>query len=723
MEQHNSKILSVAVVTVLMTAAGAAGAQEQDVKAVAAETPPPDTSSWACSKCPFPKGYTSEARIGAGYLDDSSAKFGDYTGLDEDGAYVVADAEGGVALESGYRLDYSLQDLGLDSRAATIEGGKQGAYEFGLSYDRVPHRISDTGETIYRGVESDDLTLPDGWVTAGSTAGMTALGASLKPVEVGYDRDRYGLFGRFFVGDAWSLGLDYRRDERSGTRSKFGSFGSVSVETLRPVDDATDRLDANVRYQGANWFAQLGYYGSLYDTKAAVYRFENPYTAFVAGADVGQAALEPDNSYHEVAVSFGWYGLPWNGAATLSAAMGQGKQDTGFAPYTINPSLAVDALPFSNLDGDVTVTRADLTVSLRPVDRLRVRGALAYDERDNDSRQGAFTSIIHTDLFSIAEDRVNPVYGYERTRAYGTADFDVYDDLTVGVGGEWRKTDRTGTTQEAKSEEVLDGYGRAQFRPSGWLGFVVKGGVEERDPDNYDADVGTANGQNPLMRKYHMAYRYRAYGELLADVAVGELPLSLGLSAYYGDDSYLQSTMGLVSGLDRRVGADLSWTVSEKISAYVSATREKIDSKTKNSSTFSFPDWRGDYQDDYETYGAGVTAQFTDKLRLGVDYTFADGKQHQTIVGAGAGNFPAVTSKLSSFKTDLTYAVNPRADVALTWWYESLETSDWAFQSEPAVLPTLLGLGVDPYDYNVNYVTLSLRYRFGGAEPAEEAQE
>jgi MtrB/PioB family decaheme-associated outer membrane protein len=728
MEQRSSQILSAAVVTVLLTAAGATSAQEAaQTAAPAATTPPPatatpapDTSAWACSKCPFPKGYTSTAEIGGGYLDDASAKFGDYTGLDDDGAYVVAGAEGGVALESGYRLDYSLEDLGLDSRAATLEGGKQGAYEFGLSYDRVPHRISDTGETIYRGVESSDLSLPAGWVTAGSTAGMTALGASLRQVDVGYDRDRYGLFGRFFVGDAWSFGVDYRRDERSGTRNKPASFGSVAVETLRPVDDTTDRLRADVRYQGARWFAQFGYYGSVYEGTAA-YRYANPFTSFVAGGETGQTALEPDNSYHELGLSFGWYGLPWNGAVTLSAAMGQGTQDSGFVPYTINPSLGVDALPFNNLDGDLSVTRADVTYAARPTDRLRLRAAVAYDERDNDSRQGAFTSIVHTDLFPVGDDRVNAIYGFERTRASGSADFDVYDDLTVGLGGEWRSTDRTGTQQEVMSEEVLDGYGRVQYRPSGWLGFVAKGGVEERDPDRYDEALGaTAYGQNPLMRKYQMAYRYRSYGELLADVAVGSLPLTLGLSAYYGDDSYLQSTMGLVAGLDRRFGVDLNWAVNEKISAYVSATREKIDSKTKNSSAFAWPDWRGDYQDDFETYGAGGSAQLSDKVRLNLDYTFTDGQQHETIVGVAAGDFPTVVSRMSSFKADVSYAVNPRADVALTWWYESLESSDWAFQSDPAVLPTLLGLGVDPYDYDVNYVTLSVRYRFGGAEAKAE---
>jgi MtrB/PioB family decaheme-associated outer membrane protein len=722
MEQRTSRFLSIAIAATLMSAAAMAPAQE--AAAPAATPAAPDTSAWACSKCPFPKGYGTEAQIGGGYLDDPSAKFGDYTGLDEDGAYVVAGAEGGVVLDSGYRLDYSLQDLGLDSRSAEITGGKQGAYEFGVTYDRVPHRISDTGETVYRGVESNDLTLPAGWVRAGTTAGMTALGTSLRPVDVGYDRDRYGLFGRFFMGDAWTFGVDYKRDERSGTRSRFASFGSVSSETLRPVDDATDRLNATVRYQAGRWFAQVGYYGSIYDSDADAFRFANPFTSFVAGADAGQMALEPDNSYNEFAISTGWFGLPWNTAVTLTAAMGQGTQDAGFVDYTINPTLAVDPLPAGHLDGDVSVTRADLSVSTRPIDRLRLRGTVAYDERDNDSRQATFTSIVHTDQFLIGEDRVNPVYGYERTRAYGTADFDVYDDLTVGVGGEWRQTDRTGTRQEVMSEELLDGYGRAQYRPSGYLGFVVKGGVEERDPDNYDADLGLAEfGQNPLMRKYHQAYRYRSYGELLANVAVADLPVSLGMSVFYGDDSYLQSDLGLISGLDRRYGVDVNWTVSEKISTYLSLGREKIDSKMRNSSVFGQPDWRGDVQDDYETYGAGVTARFTDKLRLGLDYTYADGKQRQSIVGVGAGNFPPVESELSSFKADLTYTVNPRADIVATWWYETLDTQDWQFQSEPAVLPTLLGLGVDPYNYDVNYVTLSLRYRFGTAAPKVEAAE
>jgi MtrB/PioB family decaheme-associated outer membrane protein len=713
MEQRSQK-LSLAVAAVLLVAGSGVGADE---------SPVPDTSAWACSKCTFDKGYRSDAEIGAGYLDESSAKFGDYTGLDEDGAYVVANATGGVRLESGYRLDYELLDLGLDSREAAISGGKQGSYEFGLSYDRIPHRIADTGETIFVGSGSRDLTLPPGWVRAGSTAGMTALDSSLRSTDVGYDRDRYGAQGRFFLGDAWTISLDYKRDERSGNRPRLGSFGSVSSEMLRPVDDSTDRITADVRYQGRQWVARVGYFASIYDTKTTDFQFDNPFNAFVAGGDRGQMALEPDNFYSEISASVGWYGLPWNSAVTLSGAVGQGTQDSDLAPYTLNPNLAVDALPWQDLDGEVGVTRADLTVTSRPLERLRLRGMAAYDERDNDSRQAAFTSIVHTDLFPVVEDRVNPVYGHERTRVGGSADYDVYDDLTVGVGGEWRNNDRTGTAVEVAGEEILDGWGRVQYRPSGYLGIVLKGGAEEREPDRYDVDVATDLGQNPLMRKFNQAYRYRSYGEMLTNVAVGPLPLTLSLSVFYGDDSYQQSTLGLISGLDRRFGADLNWTVNDRISAYASAGLEKIDSRSQGSSTFAAPDWTGIVKDDYETYGAGMNAKLSDRFALTLDYTYGSGRSNTEVQGAGAGQFPTVTSELSSFKAAVTYGLNERADLRLGWWYETLDTSDWAYVSQPAALPTVLGLGIDPYNYDVNYVTLTLAYRFGGPKSAEAAAE
>jgi len=103
----------------------------------------------------------------------------------------------------------------------------------------------------------------------------------------------------------------------------------------------------------------------------------------------------------------------------------------------------------------------------------------------------------------------------------------------------------------------------------------------------------------------------------------------------------------------------------------------------------------------------------TDKLRLNLDYTYATGDTHTQITGAAAGTFPVIQSELSSFKTDLEYGLNERTEIVLTWWYETFESDDWAYAAQPDAMPSVLGLGVDPYNYDVNYVTASVRYRFG----------
>jgi MtrB/PioB family decaheme-associated outer membrane protein len=696
-----STILSLAVAATLF-AAGTARAQE---------TAPADTREWTCSKCPFDKGFRSTAELGVAYLDESAARFGDSTGLDEEGEYLLAAASGTSSDESGYQVSYDVVDLGLDAREIRVEGGRQGSYDFEFFYDGVPRRIADTGETIYSGLGSNSLELPPGWVRAGSTAGMSALDDSLRGVDIGYDRDRYGVAGRAFWGENLQFTLDYRRDERDGTRPIFGSFGSVSTQLLRPVDDATDRFTVAARYQGEKWFAEAGYYLSLYDTQAAQLRWGHAFNSFVPDATTGRMALEPDNQYQEIAVRGGLHGLPWNTTVAVSLASGQGSQDVSYLPYTITPGIATDPLPTTNLDGDLSVMRADLSVSMRPLDRLRLRGTVAWDERDNESRTSTFTSIVHTDLFPIGEDRVNPAYGFERLRMFGTADYDVYDDLSVGVGGELRTLDRTGTRQEVRSEDLTDGWVRAQYRPSGYLGIVLKGGIEERDPDRYDVALGESLGQNSLMRKYNMAYRYRSYAEAMANVALGSLPLSLGFSGFYADDEYNQSEIGLRKGLDRRVGVDLSWTVNDKVTAYATAGREKISADTSGSSVFAAPDWNGRVRDDFTSGSVGLRMQLAEGVTLDLDYTEADGETDTEVAGDA---FPTVESSLRTLRADFGFQLGEHTEFVFGWWYEHFDSEDWALQGiGPGTVPTVLALGIDPYNYSVNYITASLRYRFG----------
>ena len=161
------------------------------VQAQAAE---PDWDNWQCKFCPFPgSGTTGSASVGVKNVDDDSARFGDYTGLDEEGAYADLDADVEYRSESGYTVQGRGKDLGTDARELEVEAGHQGTWTVGLSYDKIPRYLDDTAETVFAGPGSSLLTLPNSWVRAGNTAGMSQLGATLRPLDVEYDVETYGL--------------------------------------------------------------------------------------------------------------------------------------------------------------------------------------------------------------------------------------------------------------------------------------------------------------------------------------------------------------------------------------------------------------------------------------------------------------------------------------------------------------------------------------------------
>ena len=68
---------------------------------------------------------------GATSVSDDAARFGNYTGYDEKGIYANVDGEGRYN-KDGYRLDWTIEDLGLDSRVFEITSGKQGVFDFRL---------------------------------------------------------------------------------------------------------------------------------------------------------------------------------------------------------------------------------------------------------------------------------------------------------------------------------------------------------------------------------------------------------------------------------------------------------------------------------------------------------------------------------------------------------------------------------------------------------------
>lgn len=426
-------------------------------------------------------------------------------------------------------------------------------------------------------------------------------------------------------------------------------------------------------------------------------------------------AMAPDNDFQQVSLSGAYRWTQWNTVVAFTAASGNGEQNEPLLPYTNNPAVNAGALPRSSLGGDVDTANYALTVTSRPIPKGRIKLAWRFDERDNNTPQSSWNRVI-TDLFVSGDSEQNLPYSFERSTVTLSGELVVWKDIRISGGGERKEVKRD--FQEVAEQTIDSGWGQARWRPLDWLDLRIKGGAEERDIDRYNETVAVSLGQNPLLRKYNLAYRYRSYGELIASITPLESPLSLSTTVLFADDRYNKSLLGMTDSEELRVTADVSWAVSENASLYLVAGYENIDALQLGSEQIDVWDWSAKHDDTFNHIGAGFHWRQADgKYDLRFDYNRSDGETTVDIlsVSGGQSRLPDLTSTLDSARLDASYRWTERLHATLDLRYEKFKVEDYALVA-PDAIPTVLTLGAQPYDYSVWALGIGFRYSFGGGE-------
>jgi MtrB/PioB family decaheme-associated outer membrane protein len=675
-----------------------------------------DTSEWKCELCPFESGYDANYEVGALYVSDDAYRYGNATGLGEEGVNAALDGEGRYA-NDGYQANWRAQDLALDTREFEVEAGRQGSYGVYLGYDELPYRQFDTTATVFRADGIEALNLPPGWVAAGTTGGMTELGASLQPVEIGTDRSTISAGGHLLAG-GFRMFADYRRQEQDGIRIDSGSRFSQASILPRFIDYQTDTIDLGVRYASGPLALSLAWYGSFFENNAASLTWENPFSGGGAGGpDPLRMAVEPSNDFQQLSLSGSYRFNTFDTLLAFMAATGQGEQNEPLLPYTVNPDLTPGALPRATANGKVDTKNYSLTLTTRPFRNTRLNAFYRFDERDNGTPRDTWTRVI-TDTFVSTDPGMNTPYSFQRTRAGVSGEIEVIDGLRLSAGFDRRELDRD--FQEVAEQTEDASWGKMRFRIASWLDLSVKGGASRREIERYDESVAAAFGQNPLMRKYNLAYRYRDFAEIMFALSPAELPLSATLTAVVSDDSYSQSRLGLTESQSAGFSLDVGWAVTESTSVYFLVGNEDIDAAQLGSGSFADPDWSAKHEDAFVHYGGGIVVRgIGENIDLSLDYASTDGETDIRVerTGLAASDFPTIDTDLESLQAKLTFRSSDRLDIDLSLRYEAFETNDWALAGvDPDTIPTVLGLGADPYDYDVWVVGLGFRYLIGPRE-------
>lgn len=669
---------------------------------------PVDTSKWRCKFCEFEEGRSGTLDVGLGYVSHDSFKFGEYTGLNKKGAYFVGDGAVRSRDKEANYWNLDVSNIGLDSRELRAETGKQGKYKLFLDYDELPHFISDSASTPLLGTGGNSLTLPPGWVRAGTTSGMTALNANLHDVDLETKRKRVSVGASLISDSNWQYNVKVRHETKEGTMRIGGPFYFGSTQLVMPVDYVTDQVDVSASYATEKWQARFSYYGSMFRNGNDALTWQNPFTALATGADTGQLAAPPDNQFHQLSVTAAYqFTEHTRGAADI--AIGRMTQNESFLASTLNTSLSVAALPRSSLNGRVDTTNADFRLFSDVSDRLRLNATYTYNDRDNKTPQASY-GWVTTDTF-VNTSRTNLPYSFTQNALKLSADYRLMPRIKTSVGLDYDTHERT--FQEVDKTQETSLWGKAVARAHENLDLTFKLAHAYRSVSSYHVVPQIDPAENPLLRKYNMADRQRDTGGLRTDITVSDA-VNVGFGVDYSSDQYPNSTIGLTGDNDVNVSADLSFILSKSTSLQFYLDREQLTSKQSGSQAFSTADWSAQNQDTIDTAGVGVKhTAIKNKLDLGADYSLSHTRGEITVTSGASSSFPDLITRLDTIKLYARYQIEKNVSLHGAFQYEHYRTDDWALQGVTAdTISNVLALGEVPPSYHIGVVTLFLRYKF-----------
>ena len=322
--------------------------------------------------------------------------------------------------ESGAFVHTDGGSAGRDDQFYRFEAGVFGWLRVHGQFDEVPHRLMNDAKSIFEGVGTQELRLPTPLVPAANTeAEIDAVLADLpfQTLSVDRERGRVGIEGKPLR--ILRLFAEYRHEDRKGERP-FGSslgfafffpgVGSV-IETVEPIEYQTQDFTIGAQVLHRRVQLNLTYHASFFDNDNEFLLWENPFMA--GGSEVGQAALAPDNKWHNLKADLGLT-LPLSGRLTSSVSWGVAKQDEELLPPTVNP-LAIDWLDETALgqlqaQAEFTTFLSHSRLQFRPFRQIQLKGDIRYFRRRNETDYTAYNPTL--DFYGyIPEDAFRGVVG------------------------------------------------------------------------------------------------------------------------------------------------------------------------------------------------------------------------------------------------------------------------------------------------------------------------
>ena len=351
---------------------------------------------------------TNYIELGGAYTSESSFKFGEYSGLVNEGASLLInfDVRGGNAYENnGGVTRWSIygNDLGLTYRSIGATFSEQGRWSVGVNYDELRHYISDTYQTPYQGTMGGNIwTLPPGFGTvpgtptavtgAGTNALTSAQQAAFHNVDVYTTRENTSFTAGLNLSRQLDLKVDYNHLNQFGAKlmgfpqmNNAGATGQAVAILPNPTDYNTDTITVALNWVGEKAFVTGSYFGSFFQDNYDSVKF----TTFAGAPGSNQTqtmSTAPSNTFQQLNLAGGY---TFSSKTNLTANLSYGR-NTQNADFVFDPFAMVTPSPQSSLNGLVVNTHADLKLANQTVKNLTVSALIRYDDRDNETSSNIY---------------------------------------------------------------------------------------------------------------------------------------------------------------------------------------------------------------------------------------------------------------------------------------------------------------------------------------------
>jgi MtrB/PioB family decaheme-associated outer membrane protein len=344
---------------------------------------PAQAQDEAAAKAPL-----GSAEVGGISVSRSSAKFGEYNGLNKSGNYLdlrflLRGGEAYTDPNATRRWQIYGDDLGTTSRSAGADYAEQGRWNLGMKLDQLTHNTSDSYQTPYSGsMGGNSFTLPSFGLAANTRLLSAAQQAQFHTMDISNDRQNTTLNGGYLINRQWSFTADYNRLDQAG--AKLQSFGAAAIGGASgerpailpmPTNYKTDTVNVAMNWLGENGHATLGYYGSFFRDNNNGVTFQT----FAGALTTQTMGTAPNNDLHQINLT-GGYSLTKTTKIAGGLSYSRNTQNT---PYAFDSAMMITPSPTSSLNGSVHNTHADFKVTDQTTRNLALSAGFKYDDREN----------------------------------------------------------------------------------------------------------------------------------------------------------------------------------------------------------------------------------------------------------------------------------------------------------------------------------------------------